>query len=98
MELPGNFPGGGKGTYYGAFEQLFGPGRGDLNKHFQKLQMPVGLPGGGGMLKLRFDWHVNTPNVSFKSSILSLSMSSFCFVKQHLQPKAILYILSKLFS
>ena len=32
----------------GAFEQLFGPGRGvgDLNKTFPKIHMPGGLPGG----------------------------------------------------
>ena len=41
----------------GAFEQLFCPGRGDLNKNFPKIQMPGGLP--GGMLKLRFDWYIN---------------------------------------
>ena len=29
-------------------------GGGDLNKNFQKVQMPGGLPG-GGMFKLRFD-------------------------------------------
>ena len=31
----------------GAFEQLFGPGRGggDLNTNFPKIQMPGGLPG-----------------------------------------------------
>ena len=41
-------------TYDGAFEQLFGLGRGNLNKNFPKIQMP----GGGGMLKLRFDWYI----------------------------------------
>ena len=48
-------------TYDGAFEQLFGLGRGNLNKNFPKIQMPGGLPGGGGgMLKLRFDWYITT--------------------------------------
>ena len=42
----------------GAFEQLFGPVRGEFSKKFPKIQMPGGLPGGGGMLKLRFDWHI----------------------------------------
>ena len=37
-----------KGTYDGAFGQLFGPGRGDLHKKFPKIQTPRGLPGGGG--------------------------------------------------
>ena len=35
----GNFPGG------GAFEQLFGPVRGDLRKNFLKIHMHGGLPG-----------------------------------------------------
>ena len=33
----------------------------NLNKIFPKIQMPEGLPGGGGMLKLRFDWYVTLP-------------------------------------
>ena len=37
-------------------------GGGNLNKHFPKIQMPGGLPG-GGMLKLRFDWYI-TRNVT----------------------------------
>ena len=43
-------------TYNGAFEQVFGLGRGNLNKNFPKIQMPRGCP--GGMLKLRFDWYI----------------------------------------
>ena len=43
--------------YDGAFEQLFGLGRGDFNKNFPEIQMPVGLA--GGMFKLRFDWYIN---------------------------------------
>ena len=35
-----------KWTYDGAFEQLFGSGRGDLHKNFPKIQMPG--KGGGG--------------------------------------------------
>ena len=31
----------------GAFEQLFGPGRGDFNKIFSKIQMPGGVARGG---------------------------------------------------
>ena len=39
-----------KWTYDGAFEQVFGPGRGHLHKNFPKIEMPGGLPvaGGGG--------------------------------------------------
>ena len=63
-KLPKSFPGVGafdhlEWTYDGAFEQLFGLGRGNLNKNFPKIQMPGGLPGGGGMLKLRFDWYIS---------------------------------------
>ena len=42
----------------GAFEQLFGPGRGNLNKNSPKIQMPRGLPGEWGMLKIRFAWYI----------------------------------------
>ena len=38
---------------------------GNLNNHFQKSQMPGGLPGGGGgMLKLRFDQYIITITLS----------------------------------
>ena len=33
-------------------------GGGNLNKNFPKIQMPRGCLGGGGMLKLRFDWYI----------------------------------------
>ena len=33
-------------------------GGGNLNKNFPKIQMPGGLPGGEGMLTLRFDWYI----------------------------------------
>ena len=54
---------------------------GNLNNNFQKSQMPVGLPGGGGMLKLRFDRYISdghhmtsalTPigsNMTFRASL-----------------------------
>ena len=32
---------------------------GNLNNNFQKSQMPGGFPGGGGMLKLRFDRYIS---------------------------------------
>ena len=36
-------------------------GGGNLNKNFPKIEMPGGLPGGGGkMLKLRFDWYIKS--------------------------------------
>ena len=43
-------------TYDGAFEQLYGLGRGEFSKNFPKIQMP-----GRGMLKLRFDWYITNP-------------------------------------
>ena len=33
-------------TYDGAFEQLFGLGRGEFEQKFSKIQMPGGCPGG----------------------------------------------------
>ena len=33
-------------------------GGGNLNKNFPKIQMPAGLTGGGGMLKLQFNWYI----------------------------------------
>ena len=42
----------------GAFDHLFGPGRGKFEKKiFQKFKCPGGCPG-GGLLKLRFDWYI----------------------------------------
>ena len=45
-----------KWIYDGAFKQLFGLGRGDVNKHFPKIQMPGVLPGGD--VEVRFDWYI----------------------------------------
>ena len=39
-------------------EQLFGPGRGNLNKNYPKIQIPGGLP--GELLKLRSYIHKST--------------------------------------
>ena len=39
---------------------------GNLNKNFQKSQIPGGLPG-GGMLKLRFDRYITTATASATS-------------------------------
>ena len=47
---------------------------GNLNNNFQKSQMPGGLPGGGGMLKLRFDRYIT--RVFFFFGILTLSWPS----------------------
>ena len=46
-------------TYDGAFEQLFGLGRGEFEQKFcKKYKCPGVAP--GGMLKLRFDWYIIT--------------------------------------
>ena len=57
-----------------AFDHLIGPASaghlngilaragGNLNSNFQKSQMPGGFPGGGGMLKLRFDRYITFYN------------------------------------
>ena len=51
-------------SYDGAFEQLFGLGRGEFEQKFcKKIQMPGGCPG-GGMLKLRFDWYIRLERAS----------------------------------
>ena len=48
-----------KWTYDGAFEQLFGLGRREFEQKFSKNSNARGLPGGGGgVLKLRFDWYI----------------------------------------
>ena len=45
-------------TYDGAFEQLFGLGRGEFEQKFSKNSNVRGVAQ-GGMLKLRFDWYIN---------------------------------------
>ena len=40
---------------------------GNLNSNFQKTQMPGGLPGGGGKLKLRFDRYITCMYVCNKA-------------------------------
>ena len=42
-------------TYDGAFEQLFGLGRGEFEQKFSKNSNAR-----GGMLKLRFDWYIKS--------------------------------------
>ena len=46
---------------------------GNLNNNFQKSQMPGGLPGGGGMLKLRFDRYI----MVFMNMLVSVSCLGF---------------------
>ena len=57
-------------TYDGAFEQLFGLGRGKFEQKFSKNSNARGVLRGGGMLKLRFDWYI-----TFRSDILDGSLS-----------------------
>ena len=45
-------------TYNGAFEQLFGFGRGEFEQKFCKKYKCPGFAR-GGMFKLRFDWYIN---------------------------------------
>ena len=46
-------------TYNGAFDQLFELGRGEFEQKFYKNSNARGFArGGGGMLKLRFDWYI----------------------------------------
>ena len=52
QQKSGNFPGG------GAFEQLFGPVRGEFEQKFSKNSNARGLP--GRMLKLRFDCYITS--------------------------------------
>ena len=42
----------------GAFEQLFGPGRGEFEQKFSKNSNARGVSRGESMLKLRFDWYI----------------------------------------
>ena len=44
-------------THDGAFDQLFGLGRGEFEQKFSKNSNARGVAG-GGMLKLRFDWYI----------------------------------------
>ena len=50
---------------------------GNLSNNFQKSQMPGGLPGGGGMLKLRFDRYITllTRDTTQDSRSLSVYVS-----------------------
>ena len=50
-------------TYDGAFEQLFGLGRGEFEQKFSKNSNARGVARGGGMLKLRFDWYITSQSL-----------------------------------
>ena len=49
-------------TYDGAFEKLFGLGRGEFGQKISKNSNAREVA--GGMLKLRFDWYITTSYVS----------------------------------
>ena len=51
-------------TYDGAFEQLFGLGRGEFEQKFSKNSNTRGVAR-GGMLKLRFDWYITQYEMPF---------------------------------
>ena len=61
----------------GAFEQLFGPVRGEFEQKFSKNSNARGVAL-GGMLKLRFDWYITTMiyaaaiNFTFYMCLISL--------------------------
>ena len=46
-------------------------GGGNLNKNFPKIQMPGGCPGGGNLLKLRFDWYITPTNPRIRPVTIS---------------------------
>ena len=50
---------------------------GNLNNNFQKSQMPGGLLGGGGMLKLRFDRYITVMRFNGSDAILDRP-GTFC--------------------
>ena len=47
-------------TYVGAFEQLFGLGKGEFEQKFSKHSNARGVAQGGEMFKLRFDWYIKS--------------------------------------
>ena len=46
----------------GTFEQLFGSSRGEFEHYFSKNS---NARGGGGMLKLRFDWYITVAKATY---------------------------------
>ena len=51
----------------GAFEQLFGPVRGEFEQKFSKNSNARGVAR-GGMLKLRFDWYITAMQLASTST------------------------------
>ena len=75
IKLPKSFPGVGafdhlEWTYDGAFEQLFGLGRGEFEQKFCKKYKCPGVAR-GWMLKLRFDWYIMAVRDITRRSLLS---------------------------
>ena len=68
-------------TYNGAFEQLFGLGRGEFEQRVSKnSNARGGLP--GGMFMLRFDWYIRVTTLSrpeVKDGGFSLERRVFSF-------------------
>ena len=58
-------------TFDGAFEQLFGLGRGEFEQKFCKKYKCPGVAREGGMLKLRFDWYITAD---------LLTVAEICFI------------------
>ena len=48
---------------------------GNLNNDFQKSQIPGGLPGGGGMLKLRFDRYITVEHQSQHTTCFMINLT-----------------------
>ena len=75
-------------TYDGAFEQPFGLGRGEFEQKFSKNSTAWGVLPGGGMLKLRFDWYINShtlKNTSFMPKrTRDVLAATLCKTKVHL--------------
>ena len=87
--LPKSFPGMGafdhlEWTYDGAVEQLFGLGRGEFEQKFSKNSNARGLPGGGGMLKLRFDWYITNLHLGGRLRKLSRAFTKWSPFKRSL--------------
>ena len=71
-------------TYDGAFEELFGLGRGEFEQKFCKNYKCPGVAR-GGMLKLQFDWYITSPEamVEFSGEKMKHRCSSKPF--EHIQ-------------
>ena len=65
----------------GVFKQLFSPVRGEFEQRFSKISNTLGVVrGGGGMLKLRFDWYIRVaPNLRLSFALLDPSHSWYIY-------------------